>query len=125
MKSGTWTDDPDNWDRVFGSEKPPHGDVAHSLYWRAPHFTYEAGYFFEVRDPDGEFRKELFARNVMEKRPPSEVSDAKAISGAPSWFLPRPAEEYEAWGYGDSPRGNFRAIVHTRTGSVYLSDYQF
>ena len=124
LKSGTWEDDPANWRRACGSEKPPHVEVVHSRYWRAPHVTFEGSYFFEVRDPKGEFRKELFTRNALARRPQSEVADAKQAPGAPSWFLPRPGQTYEVWGYQDSPRGNFRAIVDTETGAIFLSDYQ-
>ena len=42
----------------------------------------------------------------------------------PPWFLPRATEEYEVWGYRDSPRSNFRAIVDLQTGTVFLSDYE-
>ena len=124
LKSGTWEDDPGNWSRAFGSEKPPYVEVVHSRYWRAPHFTFEGSYFFEIRDPSGEFRKELFSRNPLAKRQRGQVSDAKGAPGAPAWFLPRPPEEYEVWGYRDPPIGNFRVIVDLKTGAIFLSDYQ-
>jgi hypothetical protein len=48
LKSGTWEDDPANWKRAFKSSKPDDVVVTHSRYWRAPHWSYEAGYVFEI-----------------------------------------------------------------------------
>jgi hypothetical protein len=76
VRSGRWTDAPENWSRAFGSSKPSSAEVLHSYYWRAPHFTYEAGYFFAVRDLGG-FRAELFSRNKLRPVPENERAGAR------------------------------------------------
>ena len=126
LSAGTWEDDPRNWWRAFGSEKPGYVEVVYSKYWRAPHFTYEFEYFFEIRDTSGEFKKELFSRNSLVKLPPSEAAGARGacFGEPPTWFVPRAAEEYDVWVYRDSPNGNFQVFVDTETGTVFLTDHQ-
>ena len=125
LRSGTWEDDPGNWKRAFGSEKPAQYVVLHSRYWRAPHFTYEARYHFEIQaNPD--FKRELFSRNKLIALSPNQVAEAKRdyLDGAPAWFCPKAASLYEAWVYEEPPRGNFKVLIDKETGTVYLTDFQ-
>jgi hypothetical protein len=39
LKSGTWEDDPANWERAFRSAKPEDVAVVHSRCWRSPHWS--------------------------------------------------------------------------------------
>jgi hypothetical protein len=125
LRSGSWSDDPDNWGRVFGSSKPPGVEVLHSFYWRSPHFTYEAGYFFAMRDTAG-LRNELFSRNRLLRLPPEPAARARGecFGSIPEWFVPKSADRYEVWVYQDEPRGNFRLFVDREDGTLFLSDHQ-
>jgi hypothetical protein len=66
VMAGKWEDDPANWKRAFHFTKPPEVTVVHSLYWRSPHWSYEAGYFFEVA-PNAGVEKQLFTQNKLRR----------------------------------------------------------
>ena len=70
--AGRWQDDPKNWGRAFHSMKPPDVVVLHSDYWRSPHWTYEAGYVFEVLKNDA-LRAQLFTENRLVRVTQSDV----------------------------------------------------
>ena len=124
FSSGTWEDDPGNWERAFRSKKPDDVVVLHSKYWRSPHWTYEFQYFFEVQR-NGEFQKRLFTHNPLVRLQGGDAVRAKRdfFGEAPDWFAPKPIDEYEIWVYADEPRGNFRLFVDKRTGHLFLTDY--
>jgi len=119
LQSGRWEDDPANWSRAFKSSKPEDVVVLHSLYWRAPHWTWEGGYTFEIQ-ANPTFRKDLFGRNQLVEVP----GDRNDCFNPPAWFAPRPVGSYELWGYADEPRSNFRVLVDRDSGTIFLCDYQ-
>jgi hypothetical protein len=125
LSSGTWENDPANWKRAFRSVKPDDVVVVHSRYWRSPHFTYEAGYVFEIAANKG-LREQLFAANRLVKLDARAAAEAKrdCVPECPAWFAPKPGEEYDVWGYADEPRGNFRVLIDRHTGTIFLTDYQ-
>jgi hypothetical protein len=125
LKSGRWEDDPGNWSRAFGGAKPANVDVVHSYCWRSPHFTYEGGYFFALRDRGG-FRAELFSRNKLTVVAPGQESASRValFGNVPKWFAPKAADRYEVWRFAEEPRGNFVIFIDTDDGMLYLADYQ-
>ena len=125
FSSGTWEDDPANWERAFRSRKPDDVVVLHSKYWRSPHFTYEFQYFFEIQRND-ELQKQLFAENSLVRLEGADAMSAKQrfCGEAPEWFAPKSVDEYEVWAYADEPKGNFRVFVDKQTENLFLTDYQ-
>lgn len=125
LRSGIWDDVPQNWDRAFQSTKPDDVVVVHSRYWRAPHWTFEAGYMFEIQ-PNAALRVQLFGQNRLRKLQDAEIEDATrpCFGECPSWFAPKPLTEYEIWVYADSPNSNFRVLIDKKTGNIFLGDYQ-
>jgi hypothetical protein len=125
VRSGTWDDAPENWSRAFQSTKPADVVVVHSRYWRAPHFTYEAGYLFEIQ-PNAAMREQLFSRNRLRRLVDAEVAKASrpCFGECPSWFAPKPLDEYELWVYADEPDSDFMVLIDKKTGSIFLGDYQ-
>ena len=125
VRSGTWDDAPENWYRAFKTTKPDGIVVVHSRYWRAPHWTYEAGYVFEIQ-PHAALREQLFAGNRLRKLQDAETANATrpCFGECPSWFAPKPLKEYEIWVYADDPNSNFRVLIDTETGHIFLADYQ-
>lgn len=123
--SGNWEDDPDNWDRAFDTTKPDDVVVVHSQYWRAPHFTYEAGYLFEIA-PNAAFRRQLFTESRLQKLEGTELDhEARPCSGnCPEWFAPKPLEAYEVWSYQDDPHSHLRILIDKSTGHLFLGDFQ-
>jgi hypothetical protein len=126
VMSGTWDDDPGNWKRAFHSDPPPGLEVTHSQYWRAPHFTFEFGYHFEVEVSEA-VRKELFERNRYVQLTDEEARRAKADGSGnrPAWFTPEPVERYEVWVPEEPLDGNFRLFVDRDSGTLFLADYQY
>lgn len=124
LQSGTWEDDPANWKRAFKSSKPDDLVVTHSRYWRAPHWSYEAGYVFETA-VNPTFHQQLFTANRLVKLDGSAVKNKlHCFPECPTWFAPKLLEHYEVWGYADEPKGNFRVFVDQDTGTIFLSDFQ-
>lgn len=124
-ESGTWKDDERNWKRIFRVAKPDDITVAHSWFWRSPHFTYEYEYYLQVQK-HADFQKRLLTMNPM-----TEVSDEEQLRRAiawsrqrPDWFAPKPIAQYQVWVYSDAPNSNFRLLIDRATGDLFVSDRQ-
>jgi hypothetical protein len=119
--SGRWEEDPKNWWRAFRSAKPGHVVVVHSLYWRSPHWTYEAGYAFEIK-ANQKFRDQLFRDNELRQ---VQERDTKSLCfSCPAWFAPGALDRYDVWAYAKWPDSKFRVLVDKVTGNIFLTDYQ-
>ena len=119
-KSGTWDDDPGNWDRVFGEEKPDTVVLVHSRYWRSPHFTMEFEYFLQVAK-NADFQTRLFEKNKL-VRLEGDAATPPHFGERPAWFIPKSAKDYDVWKFEDRPQ-NFRLIIDRETGDMFLCDY--
>jgi hypothetical protein len=125
FQSGTWEDDPANWQKAFRTAKPDDVVVVHSRYWRSPHWSYEAGYVFEIA-ANAALRQQLFTQNRLAQLDGSAATEAKrrCVPECPAWFAPKPLDEYEVWMYADEPKGNFRVLIDRKTGTIFLTDFQ-
>lgn len=118
-RSGTWNDDPKNWQRTFGEQTPTNITVIHSLYWRSPHWTMEYAYFFEVR---GAVRSELLSdTNLVRLGTNAEMN---FYSPEPTWFAPKPIRQYEVYGYTNNPPSNVRLLIDKTDQTTFFTDYQ-
>ncbi len=125
FQGGIWEDDPGNWSRAFGSEKPAAYVVAHSKYWRSTHWSYEFHYVFQIK-ANAEFKSELFARNKLRQLPATAVAGAirNPFGDSPSWYCPKSFASYDAWVFQDQPESNFRILIDKESGDIFLMDYQ-
>lgn len=127
-QSGTWNDDPDNWERAFNSTKPPDVEVVHSYYWRSPHWTYEFEYFFEVA-PTPELSAQLFGEENQLVQVGSAVPNPSInhFTEPPAWFVPGNTGGYDVWTPGKGPRagGNLQVFVDKDNGHLFLTNHQF
>jgi len=127
-RSGTWNDDPQNWERAFGQKPPKDLKIVHSQYWRSPHFTLECEYFFEFA-PSETFRKEFIAYPNLQKFEPGTKDEKDAavrfFHESPSWFVPRSLDHYDIWrGKPTNPNWeNFRLFIDRDTGAMFFADY--
>ena len=122
-ESGTWDDDPRNWDRAFPGVKPEGVTVVHSRYHRSPHFTLEYEYFFEL-EPTPELRRQLIdAKNlrVVERDAASRARGHR--DGLPEWFAPEAITDYEVW-VPEDPASGYAVLVDRRTGRLFVTDSQ-
>jgi hypothetical protein len=96
--------------------------MLHSRYWRTPHFTYEAGYFFEFTAPEKFLSDWVRFGNLT----PSDSDDFKHLApDQPSWFAPKAAVEYEIWrAAGAGSFDNFWLLRDRTSGVVYVTDSQ-
>ena len=124
-ESGTWQDDPGNFERVFNIEKPVDVTVVNSWYWRSPHWTYEFAYFLHIRG-NVDFQDRLIQRNKLKRMPAGgEKNDITNFADEkPAWFIPGTLDQYEIWTYVDRPSNSFRVFIDRRTGDIFLSDHQ-
>ena len=122
-RSGTWTDDPKNWQRAFKSKKPKDVVVVHSKYWRSPHFTLEFRYFFHIKANQA-LHKQLFESNdLICIEGSNAVPDAlDKVHDRPDWFVPKPAEKYEVWEYKEKTIGNFKVFIDRENQDLFLAD---
>ncbi len=97
--SGTWSDDPKNWQRAF-AESTPNGDIRiiHSWYMRTPHFTSEYAWFFELELAD-RARITPHGSPGFELIPFTEESAVPlpVFTPSPPWFKPEPREAFEVY----------------------------
>lgn len=119
--SGTWDDDPGNWERAFHSARPPDVVVVRSRYRRSPHWTLEYEYFFHVRANDA-LRRQLFEENELVRVEGDPLCDV--FSERPDWFLPGGADDVEAWRLAEPADSRFRVFVDPDTGDLFLTDNQ-
>ena len=126
--SGTWEDDPDNWERAFYSSKPDGVIVTHSKYTRFAHWSDEYIYFFEIEHNDSLLNhliREFELVNVLIGS--ANFTEAMEAIGeeAPAWFIPKMMKKYELWTYKDFDQTNFRLFLDTETKSIFLYNRQF
>lgn len=123
VQSGTWEDDPQNWERAFHSTRPDDVEVVHSLYHRAAHWSYEFEYYFEIA-ANAALREQLFTENELVRLEGEDaVRRKRGLGDAPPWFAPKPAAGYELWVYADRS-GSFLVLVDRETGALFLTDSQ-
>ncbi len=119
--SGSWDDDPGNWGRAFGGQtKPPNVAVTHSRYWKSPHFTYEAEYFFQMTCPQ-EFLDAWIGHEGLTRTTATEGNTPQYFE-RPSWFMPGPIQAYDMWMPASEPHGSFRIYRERSSGTVFVTD---
>jgi len=123
LKGGTWEDDPENWEKAFRSAKPDDVVVVHSRYWRSRHWSYEAGYVFEIA-ANATFRQQLFSQNQLAQLDSPAEAKHMCFTECPTWFAPKSVDDYEVWGYADDPEANFRVLIDRKTSTIFLTDFQ-
>jgi len=123
FQAGSWEDDPKNWLRAFGEEKPTEVQVARSLYTRFPHFTHEHVFYFEFK-ASRDFL-EAFIEKLELKRAPILTTQPEFLDrgpDAPEWFLPEPTM-FEPW-RGTGALENMQLFVKWDSGIAYVTHFQ-
>lgn len=117
---GTWVDDPANFKRVFGFNKPDDVTVLHSYYWKSRHWSTEYRYFIAVQ-PSPKFVSGLTSGELMIPTKP-EPSLLESCGSRPLWFLPKPPESYDAW--LPKRQMGYRAFRDRTDGTLFVCDQQ-
>lgn len=122
-QSGTWENDPKNWERAFDSTPPSEITIVNSWYWRSVHFTLEFEYFFEIIVPN-ELRQELIFYNDFQKVDSIENIDLNFSKNKPKWFVPKEMSAYDIYGSAEI-HDNFKIFIDRETGHIFLTDNVF
>jgi hypothetical protein len=118
---GKWDDDQKNWRRAFnGQIPPPDVKVLHSRYYRSPHFTYEAYYYFQITASDQFLQSWVKHQNLALTNATS--SDLALFYDKPAWFLPRPIQSYEMWRPFTDEFSRFRIFRDTASKDLFVTD---
>jgi len=120
-RSGTWVDNPGNWQRAFGRPPPKELEVVHSIYWRTPHFTREDGWTFHIKSAPSFYKEWLAAYKVKHPDSAAFLKLDYLKKDKPSWFLPKPMADYEIWVI-DEPYSNFWLFIDRSTGEWFVTD---
>jgi hypothetical protein len=123
-RSGTWSDDPKNFERAWGEPAPRGLEIRHSWYWRSAHFTREEAYYFQFAR-HAELMHGFIAENRLQP-----VADAASVAvsdyscfSRPTWFAPKPMAAYNAW--VTPPNASPALILEDRaTGEFFISACQ-
>ena len=79
----------------------------------------EYAYFFEVR---GAVRSELLSDTNLVRL--GTNADMDIFTPKPSWFVPKPVDQYEVYGYTNSPPSRFRLLIDKTDESTFFTDFQ-
>jgi hypothetical protein len=123
-RSGTWDDDPKNFQRAWDQPAPGDLQIRHSWYWRSAHFTREEAYYFQFARHDALMRGFIAENRLHPVRDPAAVdmSDYSCFT-RPPWFAPKPMTAYNAW--VTPPNASPALILEDRaTGDFFISSCQ-
>jgi hypothetical protein len=117
---GTWVDDDRTFQRVFDFDKPQDVTIIHSYYWKSSHWSTEYRYFIALRAPL-KFVEGLTDTRLMTSKSPDEEM-VSSCGDKPSWFLPKPLTNYQAW----IPKSNdrYRVFHDNADGTLFVCDQQ-
>jgi hypothetical protein len=116
---GKWDEDAKNWNRAFNGQTPPADvKIVHSRYYRSPHFTYEAYYYFELTAPQTFL--DAWLKGLVQETPSKE--NLGLLPDKPDWFLPKAIESYEMWRLADNTNSYFRILRDKETGAIFAKD---
>jgi hypothetical protein len=122
--AGTWEDDPDNWERAYGYDKPDDINVVHSWYWRSPHFTMEYELYMETTLNKDILHSFLSKGDLVERESAADerVEEMMNYNSQPAWFVPKALDKYEVW-VGSKPTA-FELFIDRETGHLYWHEIQ-
>jgi hypothetical protein len=95
-RSGTWVDDPENFNRALGIDPPAGVQLVRSWYWRSGHFTREEIYYFQLSAP-ARYADAFAKENGLVSSGPEAVARFDYTQDRPAWFAPKDPGAYQVW----------------------------
>jgi hypothetical protein len=121
--TGQWTDDPGNWKRAFDGSPPPKDvTIIHPFYRRTRSLSREQDWSFELKIPP-EQRKIMFENLNLRHPADGETSIVELLTKKdvqPSWFLPKPATNYDTWISTKTSGAYVGAFEDKESGNIFL-----
>ena len=124
LVSGTWSDDPKNWERAFEEYRPNDGiKIIHSWYMRTPHFTAEYAWFFELELTE-KAKNDVVKNDGFSKLPTLSPDDLRSriYSDCPKWFSPEPLSDYDT--YESKTNRGFLILIEKNGSRSFWTHYQ-
>ena len=94
--SGTYNDDPETWNKVFGEDIPKEITVINSRFWKSAHFTFEFELYAKF-ETSRDFVEAYFIEHykmVKTERPKLDIHFADA---KPEWFVNKSFDTYDIY----------------------------
>ena len=120
VNSGTWVDDPDNWERAYNEPKPDNIEIIKSEFTRYPHFTYEFDFYVQIKPNVEVIRGFLGTRNLKQ----IEYSDIVTAGQTPNWFVPGEQSDYEIY-RSQNNFDNLELFINHQTGEIFWIESQY
>lgn len=120
FNSGTWEDDTESWNKVFGEDVPKEVEIVHSRFWKSAHWSYEFEVFFELKTTHSFFKNYFINNNGVKKVKKLEFQD-HYFQEKPNWFLPKTIENYVIW---TNENENLKIFVDKKTYHVFYTYFQ-
>lgn len=113
--SGTFENDPETWQKVFGEEIPSEIEVLNSRFWKSAHWTYEFELFTKIKS-DKKFIQDYFIDHYKLKN--NEVYSTLFLEDIPNWFIKNNnSKEFEVWQGGPN---SITLYLHKYEDIVYI-----
>lgn len=97
--SGTFEDDPESWNKVFGEDTPNEIEITNSRFWKSAHWTYEFEYYCKFKSNDLEFLNEYFIKHYKMAKQNEKMSFHS--DNKPKWFIQN-QDGFDVWEKGFS-----------------------
>jgi hypothetical protein len=94
--------------------------VHHSFYSRAPHFTTEWCYYFELED--SKIAREAIGIYATLRQSKKKASELSLDAGRPAWFLKEVPVDAIVWEYPGATE--YFVVIDQTRGRIFLHDQQ-
>lgn len=92
--SGTFEDDPESWNKLFGEDVPNEVEVLNSRFWKSTHWTYEYELFIKFKS-NSDFVDAYFIEKYNLKK--QNMSGTLYFAEKPDWFNINDYDNYMIW----------------------------
>ncbi|WP_460218005.1 hypothetical protein [Psychroserpens sp. MEBiC05023] len=114
--SGTFENDPDTWNKVFGEDPPKEIKIIDSRFWKSAHWSYE----FELHvkfETSESFLNSYFIEHYKFEITKDPKLDLNFDDEKPEWFVPKSNENYDIY---ESSINNMVLFKEHNSNIIYL-----
>jgi len=113
--SGTFKNDPETWNKVFGEDIPQEIEVVNSRFWKSGHWTYEFELFTKIKS-NKKFITEYFIDHYkLENR---DVYSTLFLEDIPNWFMKNDiSKDFDVWQGGPN---SITLYLHKQEDIAYI-----
>jgi len=92
--SGTFENDPQTWNKVFGENIPKDVKVLNSRFWKSAHWSYEFELYIEY-NATKEFNSKYLINRFNFNKTKTPMLNLMYEEEKPSWFVPKEFDNYD------------------------------